>query len=120
MPELDQLCYDIKNGFTTAMDDDLNISAAMASMFSTVKRINALLSQNGIDPAGAEKVLETLARINTVLNIFDFGDECENPDIQDLIDQRAQARKNRDWPLADRLRDQLIDLGVVPRDEKIR
>ena len=38
--ELDQLCYDIKNGFTSAMDDDLNISAALASLFTVVKRIN--------------------------------------------------------------------------------
>jgi len=41
-PELDQLIYDIKNGFINAMDDDLNISEAMASTFKAVRRVNGL------------------------------------------------------------------------------
>jgi cysteinyl-tRNA synthetase len=118
--ELDQLCYDIKNGFTTAMDDDLNISAALAALFTVVKRINTLISKNNIDSIGAEKVLETLARTNTVLNIFDFGDETQDPTLQQLMEQRTRARQDRDWDLADRLRDRLLELGVVPRDDRAR
>lgn len=116
--ELDQLCYDIKNGFTSAMDDDLNISAALASLFTVVKRINTLISDGEIDPAGAQRVLEALALINTVVNIFDFEDETENPAVQQLMAERTRARQAKDWALADRLRDQLLGLGVVPRDEK--
>ena len=116
--ELDQLCYDIKNGFTTAMDDDLNISVALASLFTVVKRINTLILEGEIDTAGAEKVLETLARINTVVNIFNFDDEIENPVVQQLMTERTRARQAKDWALADRLRDQLLELGEVPRDEK--
>ncbi|MFO7715934.1 cysteine--tRNA ligase [Desulfosarcina sp.] len=118
--ELDQLCYDIKSGFSTAMDDDLNISAALASLFSTVKRVNTLILKNEIDRPGAEKVLETLTRINSVVNIFDFEDATENPAVQQLIAQRTRARQTRDWALADRLRDQLLELGVVPRDDRVR
>ncbi len=118
--ELDQLCYDIKNGFTSAMDDDLNISAALAALFSVVKRINTLILEDDIDAAGAEKVLETLARINAVLNIFEFEDETENPAVQQLMAERKRARQARDWTLADRLRDQLLKMGVVPRDDPVR
>ncbi|WP_319404894.1 cysteine--tRNA ligase [uncultured Desulfosarcina sp.] len=118
--ELDQLCYDIKNGFTTAMDDDLNISAALASLFTVVKRINTLILERHIDTAGAEKVMETLARINTVMNIIDFEDETENPAVQQLMDERTRARQAKDWVLADRLRDQLLEMGVVPRDGRVR
>jgi cysteinyl-tRNA synthetase len=118
--ELDQLCYDIKNGFTTAMDDDLNISAALAALFSVIKRINTLISNGQIDADGADRILETLALINTVVNIFDFEDKTENATVQQLIVQREQARQAKDWELADRLRDQLAALGVVPRDERIR
>ncbi|WP_319524303.1 cysteine--tRNA ligase [uncultured Desulfosarcina sp.] len=118
--ELDQLCYDIKNGFTTAMDDDLNISAALAVLFTVIKRINTLIVEGEIDPDGAGRILETLERIDTVLNIFDFSDETENPEVQRLIDERNRARQARDWELADRLRDQLLEMGVVPRDEPIR
>jgi len=117
--ELDQLCYDIKNGFTTAMDDDLNISAALASLFTVVKRINTLVLEGDIDGAGAEKVLDTLARINTVVNIFKFEDETENPAVQQLMAERTRARLAKDWALADRLRDQLLEMGVVPRDDRV-
>jgi len=118
--ELDQLCYDIKNGFTSAMDDDLNISAGLASLFTVVKRINTLILDHGIDAAGAEKVLETLARIDTVVNFFDFEDETDNPQVQQLMAERTRARQARDWALADRLRDQLLAMGVVPRDDRVR
>ena len=118
--ELDQLCYDVKNGFTTAMDDDLNISAALAVLFTVIKRINTLIVQGEIDPDGAGRILETLERIDTGLNIFDFTDETENPQVQRLIDERNRARQAKDWELADRLRDQLLEMGVVPRDEPIR
>jgi cysteinyl-tRNA synthetase len=117
--ELDQLCYDIKNGFTTAMDDDLNISAALASLFTVVKRVNTLVLEGDIDGAGAEKVLDTLARINTVVNIFKFEDETENPAVQQLMAERTRARQAKDWALADRLRDQLLEMGVVPRDDRV-
>jgi cysteinyl-tRNA synthetase len=116
--ELDQLCYDIRNGFTTAMDDDLNISAAIASLFSAVKRINTLILEGDIDNAGAEKVLETLAGINAVVNVFIFEDETENPAVQKIIAERNRARLAKDWVRADRLRSQLMEMGVVPRDDK--
>ncbi len=118
--ELDQLCYDIKNGFASAMDDDLNISAALASLFTVVKRINYLILKSEIDTVGAEKVLETLARIDTVVNIFDFEDETDNPQVRQLMAERTRARQARDWALADRLRDQLLQMGVVPRDDRVR
>ena len=118
--ELDQLCYDIKNGFTSAMDDDLNISAGLASLFTVVKRINTLILEHGIDAAGAEKVLEALARIDTVVNFFDFEDETDNPQVQQLMAERTRSRQARDWALADRLRDQLLAMGVVPRDDRVR
>jgi cysteinyl-tRNA synthetase len=116
--ELDQLCYDIKNGFSTAMDDDLNISAAMASLFVQVKRINTLISAESIDPNGTKRVLQTLAMINSVVNIFDFEDEAEDSVVKTLMAQRDQARRRRDWALADQLRDRLTAMGVVPRDGK--
>jgi cysteinyl-tRNA synthetase len=72
--DLNQLLYDIKNGFTTAMDDDLNISAAMASIFKIIKQANILLLKKEIDRAGAAKIIEAFRSINAVLNIFDFGD----------------------------------------------
>ena len=117
--DLDQLCYDIKNGFTTAMDDDLNISAALASLFAVIKRINTLIVNGEIDEADAKKVLETLSRLNTVVNVFDFEDQTQDPAVQKLMDARDRARQEKNWALADSLREQLKAMGVVVRDEKV-
>jgi cysteinyl-tRNA synthetase len=71
-----------------------------------------------LDGAGAKKVLETLSRLNTVVNIFDFEDQTQDPAVQQLMDERDHARQEKNWALADQLRDQLKAMGVVVRDEK--
>jgi cysteinyl-tRNA synthetase len=117
-PELDQLLYDIKQGFIQAMDEDMNISAAIASIFRSVKAINKLVLEGMIDPEGAGRILEAFQNINTVLNIFDFEDHTEDPEIARLIRERDLARQERNWALADRLRETLQSRGVMVRDAK--
>jgi cysteinyl-tRNA synthetase len=118
-PELDQLLYDIKQGFINAMDDDLNISAAMASVFKNLKTVNVLIAKKQMDPQGAPKVLEAFKNIDSVLNVFDFGKSIANETAQDLLHQREIARKQKNWALADALRNRLIQMGVRVRDFKI-
>jgi cysteinyl-tRNA synthetase len=117
-PELDQLLYDIKQGFIQAMDEDMNISAAIASIFRSVKAINKLVLEGMIDPEGAGRILEAFQNINTVLNIFDFEDHVDDPEIARLIRERNLARQERNWALADRLRETLQSRGVMVRDAK--
>ena len=117
-PELDQLLYDIKQGFIQAMDEDMNISAAIASLFQSVKTINKLVLEKMIDPAGARSLLEAFQNINSVLNVFDFGDDAADPETRRLIRERELARQDRNWPLADRLREELQSRGVMVRDPK--
>jgi len=119
-PELDQLIYDIKNGFINAMDDDLNISEAMASTFKAVRRVNALIQKKDIDPDGAVKILDAFRSIDSVLNIFDFEDELNEPEIQDMIHERERARMEKNWDLADKIRDQLLSKGVALQDDRIK
>jgi cysteinyl-tRNA synthetase len=120
-PELDQLLYDIRTGFVDAMDEDLNISAAMASLFRNVRRINRLIQENALDPAGAETVLGAFRKLDAVLNIFRFESEPEAEDDRTaaLLAEREDARRRGDWAAADRIRDALRETGVVVRDEKI-
>jgi cysteinyl-tRNA synthetase len=101
------------------MDDDLNVSVALASLFTVIKRINTIVLNGQIDAAGAAKILETLARINTVVNIFDFEDQTQDPTVQELMAERDRARQDKNWALADRLRDQLLAMGVTLRDNKV-
>ncbi|MBW2429505.1 MAG: cysteine--tRNA ligase [Deltaproteobacteria bacterium] len=118
-PDLDQLIYDIKQGFTRAMDDDLNISAALASLFSNIKKINVLAREKKIDAAGASKILNALRRIDSVLGFLKFEAKVGDRDVQRLILARDQARSERDWEAADKLREQLRSRGITVQDCKV-
>jgi cysteinyl-tRNA synthetase len=118
-PELDQLLYDLKHGFVSAMDDDLNISAAMASIFKIVKRINVLTLENKLDQDGALKVVDGFRNIDTVLKIFNFEDKVYDPEVQRLIITRDKARLEKNWDLADKIRDQLRGLGINVKDRRV-
>lgn len=118
-PELDQLLYDIKNGFTSAMDDDLNISAALSSIFRIVRQVNVLVVNKKIDAGGASKILEAFRYIDSVLNVFEFSDRAVNTEVMRLLKEREKAREEKDWSLADSIREKLESLGVKTRDRKI-
>jgi cysteinyl-tRNA synthetase len=118
-PELDQLLYDLKHGFTNAMDDDLNISAALAAIFKIVRKINRMVREHKIDAKDSSKIIETFRGIDTVLNIFNFGDAFSDSEVQRLIEERHNARSEQNWAVADEIRDQLRAKGVIVQDEKI-
>jgi cysteinyl-tRNA synthetase len=101
------------------MDDDLNISAAMAALFGSVKKINILTQGKKIDADGASKVLDVFRSIDTVLKLLDFDDDVINPTIQKLIKTRDQARSEQNWELADRIRNQLRASGIIVQDDKL-
>jgi len=117
--ELDQLLYDIRQGFVGALDDDLNMALAAASLFRNVKRVNILIFQNQLSAEDALKILEAFRSIDAVLKIFDFTDVLADPETQRLITAREKARRNGNWDEADRLRDQLQRRGVTVRDAKL-
>jgi cysteinyl-tRNA synthetase len=116
--ELDQLLYDIKNGFLAAMDDDLNISAAMAALFKSIKKINILALERNIAAADATKILDVFRHIDQVLGFLEGDRPAHDRDVQKLIETRKQARLNHDWALADSIREQLRALGVLVQDTK--
>ena len=119
-PEIDQLLYDIKQEFTSAMDDDLNISAALAAIFRKVKKINILVREKRIDAPGAAKIVEAFRKLDSVLNVFDFSPPAADAEVEQLLRQREQARRAGNWTLADQVRDRLRARGVTVRDLKVQ
>ena len=117
-PELDQLIYDIRTGFVTAMDDDINIAAALASLFQHIKKINQLVLTSQIDPEGARKLIAAFRDIDSVLQIMSFSEPLPDTEIETMIAERNRARAERNWDLADRIRDDLRARGVSVRDYK--
>ena len=118
--EVDQILYNIRQGLVDALDDDLNVSEALASIFKNIKQINGLLSGSALEPATAGKILRAFEQIDQVLHIFDFSQApaADTGRVQALLRQREEARKEKNWALADQLRQTLQDLGVTVVDTK--
>jgi cysteinyl-tRNA synthetase len=118
--ELDQLLYDLKSRFSAAMDDDLNISAALAAIFKVVKQLNRLTAQKHLSIEQVPLVFEGLGNIDTILGILNYETTPIDTRVQDLLQKREQARKAKQWQLADQIRDQLLKMGVTVRDRKMQ
>jgi cysteinyl-tRNA synthetase len=119
-PELDQLMYDLRQGVRRALDDDLNLPAALAALFLFVKRINTLMAAQLMDARGAGRLIALLRDLDAVLAIFEFEEpQDRRAEIQDLLLARARARAERNWVLADRLRDELLARGIRTQDPKL-
>jgi cysteinyl-tRNA synthetase len=118
-PDLDQLLYDMKTGFSDAMDDDLNVSSATATIFRMARRVNGLIVNNEMDQTGARRIIDAFKKVDTVLNVFDFAKAPEDPEVQKLKREREEARRRKDWKLADQLRERLVAMGAEIRDKKI-
>jgi cysteinyl-tRNA synthetase len=118
-PDLDQFLYDIKHGFISAMDDDLNISAAMASLFRSIKKVNILALEKKIDAADASKILNAFRKIDSVLGFLEFDKKIDDHEVRRLIRVRNQARLEHNWVLADGIREQLKARGIIVQDRKV-
>ncbi len=106
--------------FSAAVNDDLNTPKAFAALFELVRHANAQL-QGGLSPAQAASVLDVFKRMDSVLGVIFFGKaaKAEVPaEIQALLDQRAEARKAKNWAESDRLRDAIAAAGWLVKDSK--
>ncbi|MDF1544928.1 MAG: cysteine--tRNA ligase [bacterium] len=104
-------------GFETALDDDLNISGALGVVFDYIRDINRLRAENKLSLSEKEKALELIKRFDSVLNLTyqtESGDL--DAEVDDLIAQRTEARKNKDFARADEIRDQLTAMGIILED----
>ncbi len=97
-----------KSRFTNALADDLNISVALSAVFDLIRDINSLCDENRINLDQARQVLELMQSFNQVLGVMSFEKTEEFPqEALDLLKQRNDARKNKNWALADELRDKI-------------
>ena len=88
------------------------------SLFQSIRRINTLVDRNGLSPDDKEKILKALERINSVLGVMDLATQEVDREVESLIEKREDARKDRNWELADRLREDLKDMGIEIIDTK--
>ena len=115
-PDTDQFVYDLRQGFTAAMDDDLNISAALAALFGFVKRVSAPLARHAFSEKDRDRILDTLKAVDSVIAVMDFEEERISsaggrPHREAKRDAQDQAlergRRVPGW---------LLEMGVVLQD----
>lgn len=106
-----------KNEFITAMDDDLNTADGIAALFELTKDINTHILSKKVSKNVCEQAARIFDELCDVLGLLynrksnDLSDEIES-----LIAKRQEARKNKDWATADKIRDDLKAMGIILKD----
>jgi cysteinyl-tRNA synthetase len=105
--------------FEEGMDDDFNTSVALAVIHNLTRDVNTALAKKQLREDNKRELLELLKRFDTVLNIFGtYSQEMLDSEIQNLIDDRQEARRRRDFGRADEIRDELAGRGITLEDTK--
>ena len=109
--------YDrFRQQFITAMDDDLNTADALTAVFELVTAINQATTETA-STEFAQKSLDTLMEFCDVLGLLQQGgDDDIDEEIQKLVDERQEARANKDFVRADEIRDMLKEKGITLKD----
>jgi cysteinyl-tRNA synthetase len=107
-----------KNDFENALDDDLNISAALGFLFESIRETNRAMDEHKLDAASASAWLDWWKRINTVLDLESEGEVVVPPEVTQLAKERESARREKNWKRSDQLREQIAALGWEVRDTK--
>lgn len=103
--------------FISAMDDDLNTADAIASIFELVRDINTNVVGKTPSKALVEGAIAMFDELTGVLGlIYNRKTETLDSDVEALIEARTNARKEKNWAEADRIRDQLKEMGIVLED----
>jgi cysteinyl-tRNA synthetase len=115
--ELARLLAAVQRCFGDAMDDDLNVSVALASLFDFVRDLNNLLDADTISKQEAEVVAAQITEFDKVLGVIPKPKEETLPkEAAELIKRREEARKAKDWKTADTARAQLKAMGIIVED----
>jgi cysteinyl-tRNA synthetase len=103
---------DMEEKFCGALANDLNMSRALGAVFDFIKKINPILSQGQLDLEQKKYILEAFEKVNSILNLLKLKECPLAPEIDRLIRDREEARKNKDWERADTVRNELAQKGV--------
>ena len=121
-PELPGLIDTMLVDFAESVDDDLNISRGMGIFFDFVHKVNSLIDAESLGAGDAQKILEALHTVDSVLGIIFFrtsdSTDVDDERIESLINERNEARKNKDFQRADEIRNMLTGEGIILEDTK--
>lgn len=107
----------LEKDFERSMDDDFNTANAISVLFDLAKESNLYLASKQTSEKVITTFQETMSRLLDILGIdIAEGKELLDEDIEELIEERTTARKNRDFKRADEIRDQLTEMNIILED----
>lgn len=105
--------------FITAMDDDLNTADGVAAIFDLVRDINTTILDKNVSKNVCEKAADLFDELCDVLGIlYNRKSNDLDAEIEELIEKRNQAKKDRDFATADKIRDDLKARGIILKDTR--
>ena len=103
--------------FEAAMDDDFNTASALAAVHDMVRETNTLMTLDGLTAEGQQTILDAISKFDSVFGIFGKEEsDLLDADIEGLIEERQEARRNRNFARSDEIRDELAEKGIVLED----
>ncbi len=118
-PDLTQKIAESRSNFNAGLDDDLNTSVALATLFELMKDTNILLESQEVGGVNRDQILGLFSDANQVFAVFEAEEpRIEDKDIAELIEEREEARRQRDFSRADEIRVLLIARGILLEDTK--
>lgn len=115
-PEVTAFVSAMEEQFFQAMDDDLNVSKAMAAIYRFIKKVNPILQINHLDRDQKNYILDSLRKMDAILQIFRLQGCPLGPEVDALIKCREKARQEKDWQTADAAREELERQGIAVID----
>ena len=105
------------------MNDDFNTALASAALFDMAREINTYLKETTLDRQAMQKVSEVYTTLLSIMGLDFAAKEDENDGLTEalmqlLIDLRKQARQEKNYAMADQIRNQLNEIGVILEDTK--
>ncbi|MER3429820.1 MAG: cysteine--tRNA ligase [Blastocatellia bacterium] len=118
-PEISTVISRALERFEAAMDDDLNTAVALASIHDMVREVNSAIASGKLRENDLRSSIEAIKRFDSVFAIFGKPEaEMLDAEIEALIAERQQARRQRNFARSDEIRDLLLQRGIVLEDTK--
>lgn len=118
-PGLEEVLKETEEEFEAGLDDDLNIARSLAAIFELIKKGNKMLESKSLSEKDAQSIIALLQKFDTVLDVLEeekLDQEIVNY-IEAKIEERTNARQEQNWELADQIRDELLEKGIVLEDK---
>lgn len=113
-----KICENRKRQFITAMDDDLNTADGITAVFELVREINTALADPETSKGSLEAFEKTFEELTGVLGILYEKEEEIPSEILELAQKRKEARKNKDFAMADSIRDEIAARGYIVEETR--